>query len=308
MSNRSTPRRTSVTQQQRSKPSTTLRRSISMEELGSRQPTLDPRGIHQKDQTALMRTNSVTRVPQCTTQVQYTSPLQEVQRRVLSDFAAHIQSTFNQQERLNETDTWERESIDSLEASNHYHPQQVISPPKITGPIVRQNHVINVQTKKSSQQQQPITKNFPYESSSNSNRHDMLRRSYHESFFVKNTPVTGDEQVTAWLGINKNTAAPSNKHIDISSANGNEGEINGRRKSILKRSPSLDSNTNNSVNNAKPITETRKTNVLQARTIGDKVHVKDSLEVMNTKLLKELDVQVKNFVYSILIKRLRMYL
>ena len=42
---------------------------------------------------------------------------------------------------------------------------------------------------------------------------ELLRRSYHESFFVKNTPVTGDEQVTAWLDVNRTGvgASPARK-------------------------------------------------------------------------------------------------
>ena len=43
--------------------------------------------------------------------------------------------------------------------------------------------------------------------------------------------------------------------------------------------------------NTKPMPATRKTNSTQPRTIGDKTRVKDSLEVINTKLLKELDPQ-----------------
>jgi hypothetical protein len=177
--------------------------------------------------------------------------------------------------------TWEHESIDSLEASNHFPSQ-----PKITGPIVRSNHVVNIQSKK------------PQESSIPNDQQDYLRRSYHESFFVKNTPVTGEEQVTAWLGVNK-IPTTSNKHIDTigkpPSYDENDSETNAKRKSILKRSPSLDNNATNSFTNTKPIPASRKANVPQARTVGDKARVKDSLEVINAKLLKELDIQVKNF-------------
>jgi hypothetical protein len=268
-----------------------------MEDFGSRQQTSNPHRIDLRNQTILTRTNSVTQVPQYDHQIQYTSPLQEVQRRVLNDFAAQVQSTLTQQQQqqqFDEINTWEHESIDSLETSNHYHSQQIISPPKLTGPIVRQNHILNIQSKKS---QQLITNNSAFESTIPNDQQDLLRRSYHESFFVKNTPVTGEEQVTAWLGANKNPTK-SNKHVDIieksPSCDGNDPETNGKRKSILKRSPSVDSNATNSITNTKPIAATRKMNIPQAHTVGDKVRVKDSLEVINAKLLKELDIQVIN--------------
>ena len=107
-----------------------------------------------KNATILTRTNSVTQVPQYGNQVQYTSPLQEVQRRVLNDFAAQVQSTLNQpqqqqQQQFDETNTWERESIDSLESiKSIIIPQQIISPPKLTGPIVRPNHLDKYSIKK----------------------------------------------------------------------------------------------------------------------------------------------------------------
>jgi hypothetical protein len=294
LTNRSTPRRTSTMQphqQQQIKSNTTFRRSISMEDLGSRQQISNPHRIDQRNQTILTRTNSVIQVPQHANQIQYTSPLQEVQRRVLNDFAAQVQSTFNQPQQFDETNTWEHESLDSLEASNHFHSQQILPPPKITGPIVRPNHIVNIQSKKP---QQILTNNSKFESTISDDQQDLLRRSYHESFFVKNTPVTGEEQVTAWLGANK-ISTTSNKHVDgiekPSSYDGNDPEINGKRKSILKRSPSFESNTTNS---AKPIPAARKASAPQARTVGDKAKVKDSLEVINAKLLKELDTQVKN--------------
>jgi hypothetical protein len=286
LTNRSTPRRPSATQQQRLKPNTVFRRSISMEDLGTKQQFLNSRNNNNnpKNQRILTRTNSVVQVPEYVNQVQYTSPLQEVQRRVLNDFAAQVHSTLNQQQQFDETNTWEHESIDSLERSNNYHPQQIISPPKLTGPIVRPNHVVNIQSKKS---QQSVT--------NPDDQQEMLRRSYHESFFVKNTPVTGDEQVTAWLGVNK-TSTASKKHVDIiekpPSLDGTDIETSGRRKSILKRSPSVDSNATNSAINIKPPVAARKANLPQARTVGDKPRVKDSLDVINAKLLKELDLQV----------------
>jgi hypothetical protein len=86
-----------------------------------------------------------------------------------------------------------------------------------------------------------------------------------------------------------------------SSLDGNDPETNGKRKSILKRSPSVDSNTINSNKNIKPIAA-RKASVPQTRTIGEKARVKDSLEVINTKFLKELDTQVKYSNISILSK------
>jgi hypothetical protein len=300
LSNRSTPRRPSATQQQRSKSNTTFRRSISMEDIGLRQPISNPHKIDQRNQTILTRTNSVTQVPQHVNQIQYTSPLQEVQRRVLNFFAAQVQSTLTQQQQQFDetTNTWEYESIDSLEGSNNYHPQQIILPPKLTGPIVRPNHVINIQSTKS--QQQPISNNSTFESTKINDKQEMLRRSYHESFFVKNTPVTGDEQVTAWLGVNKPPTKP-NKHVDIiekpPSLDGNDLEANGKRKSILKRSPSVDSNPINSAVNKKPIIPSKQVIVPQARTVGEKTRVKDSLEIINAKLLKELDIQVNDFSY-----------
>jgi len=300
LSNRSTPRRTSTHQQQRSKANITFRRSISLEELGPKQQISNPHRIDQRNQTILTRTNSVTQVPQYVNQVQYTSPLQEVQRRVLNDFAAQVQSTLNQQQ-FDETNTWEHESVDSLETSNPYHPQQIISPPKINGPIVRPTHVVTIQSKKS---QQPIGNHSAFEIMTIDDQQEILRRSYHESFFVKNTPVTGDEQVTAWLGAGK-TPIESNKNGHVmekpSSLDGNDPETNGKRKSILKRSPSVDSNTINSNKNTKSIAA-RKASVPQTRTIGEKARVKDSLEVINTKFLKELDTQVKYSNISILSK------
>jgi len=257
-----------------------------MEDFGTEQQFSNPYKIDQRNQTILTRTNSVTQIPQYTNQIQYTSPLQEVQRRVLNDFTAQIQSTLNQpQQQFDEMNTWEHESIDSLESPNHFSSQQIISQPKITGPIVRTNHVLNIQSKKA--QESPIP----------NDQQDFLRRSYHESFFVKNTPVTGEEQVTAWLGANKIPTA-SNKHIDTiekpPSYDENESETNAKRKSILKRSPSLENNATNSFTNTKPIPASRKANIPQARTGGDKARVKDSLEVINAKLLKELDIQVNN--------------
>lgn len=289
LSNRSTPRRTTAMQQQqqqqRSKPNTTFRRSVSMEDFGTRQQiSHTPSRIDQRNQTILARTNSVTQIPQYTNQIQYTSPLQEVQRRVLNDFAAQVQSTFNQPQQYDETNTWEHESIDSLEASNHFHPQQIIPPPKVTGPIVRPQHIVNIQSK-TSQESSPLS----------TDQQELLRRSYHESFFVKNTPVTGEEQVTAWLGVNKNSTTSNNKHVDIvekpSSYDENDLDLNGKRKSILKRSPSVENNSTNT----KPIPMTRKATIPQSRTINEnKNRVKDSLEVINAKLLKELDLQVNN--------------
>ncbi len=281
LTNRSTPRRTSATQQQRLKSNTTFRRSISMEDFRTGQQISNLHRIDQRNQTILTRTNSVTQIPH---QIQYTSPLQEVQRRVLNDFAARVQSTLNPSQQFDETNnTWEHESLDSLEASIHFHPQQIISPSKITGPIVRQNHIVNIQTKKS---QESIIPN---------DQQDLLRRSYHESFFVKNTPVTGEEQVAAWLGATKIPTEPK-KHVGIiekpSSYDGNDRETNAKRKSILKRSPSVE---NNAINTTKLIPVVRKASVPQARTVGDKTRVKDSLEVINAKFLKELDTQVINF-------------
>ncbi|CAF4432288.1 unnamed protein product, partial [Adineta steineri] len=148
-----------------------------------------------------------------------------------------------QQQQFDETNTWDRESIDSLEESNSYQPQQIISSHNISGPIVRPTQIINIQTK---QTQQPSTvNNSAFKTMTIDDQQEILRRSYHESFFVKNTPVTGNEQVNAWLGAGK-ISLVQNKHTDIidkpSSLDGTDSEINGRRKSILKRSPSVDSN------------------------------------------------------------------
>ncbi|CAF4454627.1 unnamed protein product [Rotaria socialis] len=224
---------------------------------------------------------------------------QRVQRRVLNDFAAQVQSTLNQNEQFNDANTWDRESVDSLEKSNDYHPQQIISQPRLTGPIVRQNHVVNIQTRKT---QPLLTNNSEFDSMASPDQQELLRRSYHESFFVKNTPVTGDEQVTAWLGANKNATISNNKHSHVtekpSSLDENDPETNGRRKSILKRSPSIDSNPMNSPMNTKPMMETRVANIPQKRTTNDKVVVKDSLEVKNAKLLKELETQKKTVRFA----------
>ena len=277
VSNRSTPRRTNAMQQQRFKDNTTFRRSISMEDLRSRQPTSNPPRMDYRNQQILTRTNSVLQVPQYQNQLQYTSPLQEVQRRVLDDFAAEIHSTLTQpqsqqyRQQFDEGNTWEYESVDSLEASNQFHSQQITSAPKITGPIVRSNHPVNIQSRK--------INHSPLESTGLTDQHELLQRSYHESFFVKNTPVTGNEQVSAWLGASKN---PTTSDVTDTDA-----EANAKRKSILKRSPSVESNT------IHPVIIPRKNSVPQARTVGDKARVKDSLEVINAKLLKELDIQVK---------------
>lgn len=276
VSNRSTPRRPNAMQQQRFKDNTTFRRSISMEDLRSRQPTSNPPRMDHRNQQIFTRTNSVSQIPQYQNQLQYTSPLHEVQRRVLDDFAAEIHSTLTQPQsqhhpQFDEGNTWEYESVDSLEASNQFHPQQITSTPKITGPIVRPNHPVNIQSRK--------INHSPLESTGVTDQHELLQRSYHESFFVKNTPVTGDEQVSAWLGATKNATTS-----DITDA---DSEANAKRKSILKRSPSVESNTPH------PIIIPRKNSVPQARTVGDKARVKDSLEVINAKLLKELDIQVK---------------
>jgi hypothetical protein len=121
-------------------------------------------------------------------------------------------------------------------------------------------------------------------------QHELLRRSYHESFFVKNTPVTSDEQVTAWLGVNRTPTKQNDIIEKASSVDENE-----KRKSILKRSPSMDSNTTNPLMNTKTV-EIKKAPVPQPR---NKVRVKDSLEVINAKLFKELDIQVNNEIFSI---------
>ena len=122
-----------------------------------------------------------------------------------------------------------------------------------------------------------------------SDQQELLRRSYHESFFVKNTPVTGDEQVTAWLGVTR-TAKQTNLMDKTPSLDDNDSEMNSssKRKSILKRSPSLDSHS-------MPIKPRKRDNPPPppARAAKEKVRVKDSLEVINAKLLKELDIQVE---------------
>lgn len=266
-----------------------------MEELGSRQQMPNYQRVNQRNETILPRTNSATQVHQYTKEVHYTSPLQEVQRRVLNDFAAQVQSTINQNEQYNEENLWERESVDSLEKSNDRHPQQIVSQQRIAGPIVRPNHIINISTKKTTQ---PLTKNSEFDSTTNQDELELMRQSYHESFFVKNTPVTGDEQVAAWLGANKvptRTNKPTDNLEKPLSLDGNDPEMNGRPKSILKRSPSIDSNPIHTMMNKKPILETKQTSIPHKRPDGEKVVVKDSLEVKNAKLLKELETQVMNF-------------
>ncbi|CAF1134191.1 unnamed protein product [Adineta ricciae] len=271
LSNRSTPRRVPTNYQQQQRANVTFRRSISMEELGSKQAMLNPFKQDQRTPQVLPRTNSVIHVPQNANPVQYTSPLQEVQRQVLNDFAAQVQSTLHHKQQFDETNTWDRESIDSLEESNHYQPQ------KISGPIVRPTPVVNIQPRKSTNEDQQA----------------LLRRSYHESFFVRTTPVTGDEQVAAWLGASKKPEIPSPMQKP-SSLDGTESETNGKRKSILKRSPSVESNLSNN----KPIAVARKGSAPQTRTIGEKTRVKDSLEVINTKLLKDMDTQKKTVRFA----------
>jgi hypothetical protein len=223
--------------------------------------------------------------------------LHEVQRRVLNDFAAQVQSTFHQQPTpishpaYHET-TWERESVDSLEASNPYHSPEMASSSKITGPIVRATPVMNTPPKRAPPSG---TNHVAIQSLSVEDQQELLRRSYHESFFVKNTPVTGDEQVTAWLDVNRTGAAPAphgNASEKPSSLDGTESEITRRRKSILKRSPSIDSNGVNPMVALRGTPLTRQGSAPQTRALGEKVRVKDSLEVINTKLLKDIDTQV----------------
>lgn len=272
-----------------------------MEEIGSRQQSSNINRIIPRNQTILTRTNSATQLPQYVNQIQYTSPLQEVQRRVLNDFAAQVQSTFQPSEQIDDAATWERESVDSLEASNNYNSQKITPPSRITGPIVRSNHTVNIQTRKT---QQPSAPNATIEAMALHDTQEMLRRSYHESFFVKNTPVTGDEQVTAWLGVNKNSTTSNQQMNSIekpSSLDGNDPETSAKRKSILKRSPSVDSNAVQTVTNTKSAGATKKANILQVRTGADKARVKDSLEVINAKILKDLEIQVRYFTFTIYI-------
>ncbi|CAF4379859.1 unnamed protein product, partial [Adineta steineri] len=67
---------------------------------------------------------------------------------------------------------------------------------------------------------------------------------------------------------------------------------------ILKRSPSVDSNSKNSVKNTKQIVPPKKPIAPQTRTIGEKSRVKDSLDVINTKLLKEIEIQKKTVRFA----------
>ena len=69
----------------------------------------------------------------------------------------------------------------------------MVSASKITGPIVRATPVVNAPMKRT---QLSRTNHVAIRSLSVEDQQELLRRSYHESFFVKNTPVTGDEQVT----------------------------------------------------------------------------------------------------------------
>lgn len=187
------------------------------------------------------------------TQIQYKSPLHEVQRRVLNDFVAEIHSTLRPEEN-------ERGSVDSLEESA----EQIFIPKKVMGPIVRSRPVVELPPRRT---EMSIVDEDP-------------RRSYHESFFVKNSPVTGDEQVNAWLGVQQ-TSTEANPSFD-------DGK---QTKSILKRSPSVESCP------SKIKVPVQKTNPNQIRTVGDKTKVKDSLEVINAKLLlKDLDIQVNRSI------------
>lgn len=145
------------------------------------------------------------------------------------------------------------------------------------GPIVRPNPVVNLPPRQSTVHEDP-------------------RRSYHESFFVKNSPVTGNEQVTAWLGVQQ-TSTETNQLSEYtekrSSIDGHEFDSSGKqKKSILKRSPSMESTSNKS----KP--PVQKPNPTHVRTVGEKTKVKDSLEVINAKLFKELDSQVGQHGFS----------
>lgn len=188
---------------------------------------------------------------------------------MLNDFAAQVHSTFQPQFEEN-NNRWERESADSLETSNQYPPTRA------TGPIVRSKPVMNVQSSIPDQQ-------------------ELLRRSYHESFFVKNTPVTGDEQVTAWLGVTR-TGKQTNLMDKAPSLDGNDSEMNSsKRKSILKRSPSLDSHSMQTKPSKKDNPQPPRP---PARPAKEKVRVKDSLEVINAKILKELDIQVETITLT----------
>ncbi|UJR30256.1 hypothetical protein I4U23_017794 [Adineta vaga] len=270
LSNRSTPRRPPTNLQQRPRANITFRRSISMEELGSQQPIYNPYKSDPRNPSVLARTNSVVQVPQYINPVQYTSPLQEVQRQVLNDFAAQVQSTLHHHNNNN--------------MMKQIH--GIVKPQKISGPIVRPTPIVNIPQKK------PLNTSA-FDTKTIDEQQELLRRSYHESFFVKNTPVTGDEQVAAWLGAGK-TNGKSNIMQKPTSLDGNESETNKKQKSILKRSPSIESNLSNN----KPIVPMRKGSAPQTRTIGEKARVKDSLEVINTKLLKDMEIQKKTVRFA----------
>ena len=168
----------------------------------------------------------------------------------------------------------------------------MVSSSKVTGPIVRATPVVNTPAQRT---QPSRTNHIAIRSLSVEDQQELLRRSYHESFFVKNTPVTGNEQVTAWLDVNRTGVAPAphgNATEKPSSLDGTESETTRRRKSILKRSPSIDSNGVNPMVVLRGTPAVRQGSAPQARALGEKVRVKDSLEVINTKLLKDIDTQV----------------
>ena len=162
---------------------------------------------------------------------------------------------------------------------------------------MRATAVVNVPTKRIPPSR---TNHVAIQSLSVEDQQELLRRSYHESFFVKNTPVTGDEQVTAWLDVNRTGVGPAlqgNATEKPSSLDGTESEsTRRRRKSILKRSPSIDSNGVNPMAVLRGTPLARQGSAPQTRAFGEKARVKDSLEVINTKLLKEIDTQVNHSV------------
>ncbi|CAF0732478.1 unnamed protein product [Didymodactylos carnosus] len=343
-SSRSTPRQRRNQNKLSSSPAT-FRRSISMEELYTRQHqsqqqinTTNPhahRTDYNNNQPHLTRTNSATYFPhdkefQNNNAIQYTSPLHEVQRKVLTDFAAQVQSTFHngsseQHQKIYQTPsvrqittvasnngrrsdfdqtTWENESMDSLENENRLYPQLIENNhQRIPGPIVKTSNVLNVLTKQQQLNMAPLKHSIqPQSTKEDADTAAALRRSYHESFFVKNTPVTADEQVKAWLGATTNGTVTNNTNTKAKTSSLDGGDsirsANGRLRSILKRSPSVDSTNDLEcvVLQTKRVPNTKTSHVSRSSSsnqhaLGDKVRLKDSLEVINTKLLKGLDTK-----------------
>jgi hypothetical protein len=185
----------------------------------------------------------------------------------LTDFAAQVHSTLHGRDD-------ERASLDSLETADRCASEQIVS-----GPGVRSVPFVNGRTG---------TGDRAANTSAEHLQQEHLRRSYHESFFDKNTPVTSDEQVSAWLGVQHTSTgtnkAGQSKEKAVASLDGHQSKSRVNHKSILKRSPSVENTSTTSKR-----VDTRTT---RPQPVAHQRRVKDSLDVINAQLQKAFDIQV----------------